>query len=763
MRSTIGAALGVCALTGMFLAIVVEKRPVHRTVPQVEPVHATAPKAVAPREKGVVELRLMQGTLLFTHKARFEGVLAADAAVTCAQETAGGVVTFRNLTPGAWYFSASTPTHAAPVRIAIAGDKPARVDLPIDPAGKIRGTVFDAAGKPLREASIVARELIEAHGSGAPREAVADADGRFEFAFLAAGRFELVAASEGWEPSRSEVEVKAGKPTETEGTIFRLAPVKWGRIRGRVVDADGKPVDGASLRVLAGESRVVKEPGADGEFDVEVPPGRVVLAADAPGFAMVVREDVVVAKGGEESVEIRLGTGSGVVEGRILLGTGEPAAGALVECVQGSGEPGEASTSVIASTRTDAEGGFLVRGFADGVELKLRVVAEGQPSIETSVLRAPSTGCEVVVGDVRYALLGGHVVAADPSPPYELKLWRVSATGGRSLVGVYTPGTESSARDPQFKAGEGGEFTFERVMPGTYALAVSAPGYASTEVGAIVVPADALLTGVSLRLGKGRSISGRVVGKGSQAKLKGVKVTVQNAAKETVATTETDAEGNFTASNIGPGHYTLLFHHEEYREAHDEVDVTSDRGAEGLRVPMDDSPALVGKVFDAEGKPAAGGLVVAMRDGERREAEIHDGAYEIRGLSGGVYLLQASSPGSGQARKSGVNVAADGRSSCDLRLSQGGTVRITVKAGEAAVVGAKVSLRWKDGTEVGVLSLLDGAGEPAEGTDAHGVLVLLNVPAEPLILRVTRGGTSREIPVSVLEGSTLAIPVGWTE
>lgn len=766
MRFTIGVALGVCALTAMFLAIVVEKRPIQRPIPQFEPAYTPPPKPGIRREKGVVEVRLMQGTQPFNAQTRVEGVFAADAAVTCVQEMGGGVVLFKNLAPGAWYFSASTATHAAPVRIVVAGDKPAKVELPIEPAGKIRGTVFDAAGKPLRDASIVARELIETHGSGAPREAVADVDGKFEFAFLAAGRYELVAASEGWEPSRSEAKVEAGKLTETEGTIFRLAPVKWGRIRGLVADAEGKPVAGASLRVLAGDSRIVKEPGVDGEFDVEVPPGKAVLAADAPGYAMVVRDDVVVSKGGEESVEIRLGTGSGVVEGNVLLGTGDPAVGALVECVQGSGEPGEASTSVIASTRTDAQGRFLVRGFAEGVELRLRVSAEGQPFVESSVIGVPTSGYLVVVGDVRYALLGGRVVTAEPLPEglrYELKLLRVADTGGRQLVGVFTPGTPSSSNDPQFETGEGGAFTFERLMPGTYALAVSAPGYASTEVGPVVVPADSMQTGVLVRLGKGRAISGRVVGKGSQSKLKGVRVTVLNAAGETVATTETDAEGNFTASNVGPGRYSLLFQHEEYREARDEVDVEADRDKTGLRVPMDDSSALIGKVFDAEGKPVGGGIVVAMRDGERREAEIRDGAYEIRGLSGGTYLLQASSPGCGQTRKSGVNVAADGRTSCDLRLSQGGTLKITVKAGEVAVAGAKVSLRWKDGTEVGVLSLRDGAGEPAEGTDAHGVLVLLNVPAEPLILRVTKGGTTREIPISVFEGATLAIPIGWAE
>ncbi|GEM_PF-6640934 len=772
MRFTIGAALGVCALTALFLSIVVERRPVQRPAPPEAPAQPPAPpkavkKTPLPPRKGVVEVRLKQGTRLFTQKTRVEGVYAADAAVRCTQEVTGGEVTFANLAPGAWSFTAATKTHAAPVCIVVSGDKPAKIELPIDLAGKIRGTVLDAAGNPLREASVVASELIEAYVFGPPREAATDTEGRFEFAFLAAGRYELVASFEGCEPATTAVEVRAGKLTETEGTGFRLSAVKWGRIRGQVLDAEGEPVNGVTLRVLPGESRIVKQPGADGEFDVEVPPGKVVLAADAPGFAMVVREDVVVAKGTEESVEIRLGKGPGVVEGRVLLGSGDPAIGALVECVQGSGEPGEASTSVIASTRTDAQGRFLVRGFAEGIELQLRVSTEGHPFVDTGVLRVPVSDHEVVVGDVRYAVLGGHVLTTEAAPEglrYEMSLWRIADTGGRRLVGIYIPGTPSSSRDPQFESGEGGEFTFQRIMPGTYALAVSAPGHATTEIGPMVVPADSQLTGIAVRLGKGRTISGRVVGKSSQAKLKGVKVTVLNAAGEAVSTgTETDAEGNFTLSNVGPGHYMLVFKNEEFREARAEVDVVADRDATGVRVSMDDSPALLGKVYDAEGKAVSGGTVVAMRDGERREAEIKDGSYEIHGLSGGVYLLQASSPGRGQTRKSGVAVAADGRTPCDLRLSQGGTLRITVRAGEAAVAGAKVSLRWKDGTEVGILLLLDGTGQPAEGTDAHGVLVLLNVPADPLVLRVTRGGTAREIPVSVLEGATLSIPVGWTE
>jgi len=59
------------------------------------------------------------------------------------------------------------------------------------------------------------------------------------------------------------------------------------RLEGVVVSMSGRPVAGASIRVVSGDGAIDMEvaPGEQGDFSVEVPPGAYRLTTSAPGFA----------------------------------------------------------------------------------------------------------------------------------------------------------------------------------------------------------------------------------------------------------------------------------------------------------------------------------------------------------------------------------------------------------------------------------------------------------------------------------------------
>lgn len=770
MRQTLGIAIGVIVATAVFLALVIQpvrpqpeapRRPVHKAAKP--PDHKTPTPNPAASEKGVLNGRVLQKGKPFAGKATVEMVLSTDPKRKITATVAGGRFPLTGLEPGDWFASAAAGGLVSPTKVTKAGDAVATVDLSLVPGCRVRGTLTDGEGKPIEGASVVAREMIAGFGPAFPHEASPDKDGAYEYALLAPGKFELVASAPGYEPSRHEVELTEGKTLEGASSSFRLPRMRWGKIRGTVLGPDGKPATGARLRVTPTEGRVVKSPEADGTFEIEAPPGKVVVAADLAGYATAVVDDVEVPKGGEVACEVRLGAGPCSLEGHVLLGTGAPAAGAVVECLLGSGDPGAASAGIVASARTDAAGRFAIRGFAEGSEVQVRVTAEGFAAVDEGVTRVPEKGLEYVVGVVDYATLAGRVVTPAGTAPaaYEMKLWRIVEGETRSIVGTYTSGGPDSGHDPQFTA-EQGSFTFRRLMPGTYVLAVKAPEGAPTELGPIQVPGGSELSGLAVRLGKGRSIAGRVVGRSSGRGFEGAEVTVLTPGGETAAeTVKTAADGAFTVSNLGPGKYVLEVMHEPYRDVQQTVEVYADNDVVGLRITMDDSTALEGTVVDAEGKPVAAGRVVAMREGERREGELKDGAYSVHGLVGGTYTVWASSPGSGQVRLTGVAVAADGRTQVNLRLSPGGTLRITVASAKGGVAGARVSLRWKDGDEVQSPALVDSAGQACEWTGADGVVVVQNVPTEPLVLRLTKGGTSHEMAICVPEGATLQFKVSW--
>ena len=104
---------------------------------------------------------------------------------------------------------------------------------------ELAGRVVDPAGRPVLGARIVRGEEF----AGATSRAETDADGRFRFAHVPAGETVLTVQASGYAPALEKVVVRPGlAPVE-----FRLA--KGRTVHGRVVDAKGDPLAGATVNV----------------------------------------------------------------------------------------------------------------------------------------------------------------------------------------------------------------------------------------------------------------------------------------------------------------------------------------------------------------------------------------------------------------------------------------------------------------------------------------------------------------------------------
>ncbi len=146
------------------------------------------------------------------------------------------------------------------------------------------------------------------------------------------------------------------------------------RIRGRVVDAGGRPVPGAEVAMTtmsnfvevqqggltSSESRFLRRTDAEGRFELKPQPDGVwVVAAHASGFARV-----RVGAGTDRDLVLQP---LGRVAGRWLGVDGVPMAGRPVSLVQPLSYPGVCSLSAeMFSARTDAEGGFVFDGVPPG-------------------------------------------------------------------------------------------------------------------------------------------------------------------------------------------------------------------------------------------------------------------------------------------------------------------------------------------------------------------------------------------------------------
>ena len=216
-----------------------------------------------------------------------------------------------------------------------------RIQLPPIAAGfvEIANTVYRYLGEP-------------------PRDTKSDADGRFVFRNLGAGKFRLSVQTPGFLPKSRSVEVDWGGVQD----LGEWELDRGHTIRGIVLNEEDEPIESAQVLTFLAKPNAFNM----GLVANDVATGRLQVRSDAEGrfevsglrradYRLIVTRDGYapdsekVEKGTTELVEFRLEPGvsiSGVV---LLAGTEEPVAGAWVR-------------SQMARTRTDDEGKFTLDG-----------------------------------------------------------------------------------------------------------------------------------------------------------------------------------------------------------------------------------------------------------------------------------------------------------------------------------------------------------------------------------------------------------------
>ena len=218
----------------------------------------------------------------------------------------------------------------------------------------VRGFVVDAAtGEPVEEFTLV-MSLSEdlPFGGGAAGRKLSDPGGRFEYIdpYLR-GDFHLLALAEGYSTGCSEA-INFENGRDADGVVIRMH--RGVRLRGRVTDAGGNVISGATLRLsprlgdeanetsdlfLFALSRVVRsdeqttQSDADGLFEFEnVSEGRHSILAEHPDFVTNETVETVVRPRSADVPlpDMKLLQG-GALKGVIVSEDGEPVDGASVE------------------------------------------------------------------------------------------------------------------------------------------------------------------------------------------------------------------------------------------------------------------------------------------------------------------------------------------------------------------------------------------------------------------------------------------------
>ena len=422
------------------------------------------------------------------------------------------------------------------------------------------------------------------------------------------------------------------------------------------------------------------------------------VAARAPGYGRATREGVEAGA----HVELFLFPGA-TLRGTVVDGDGEPVEGAVVQAAGG----GLWSTPP-PSERTDATGRFVMAGVEEGEYVVVAREGGRAPGVaEAAVQGDDGAFVEIVVTE------GGFVTG------------RLVDTQGDPLAGRVAVEAVEGLGLPSFLQGplvvearDGGRMVLGPVPLGTLDIVARAPGHAPSRLTAQVPAPGTTVDLGDVVLDRGLAIRGQVVHEdGVPVGEATVRAQPQWGGLRAAPETSSDALGAFEVAGLEEGEYALTASAPGYAEAR----ASARGGDEDVELRLGAAGEIGGRVVDAEGRPVPEAMIGAEpADGPtspRFDRSVYtlpegdDGAFVLRDIAAGQWVLHASASGKGEASLPGVEVA-DGNTTDvgTVVLARGGMVRGTVvDANGSGIPGATVQAERDVHSRTGFLRTRSGS------------------------------------------------------
>jgi len=240
--------------------------------------------------------------------------------------------------------------------------------------GSITGRVTDAEGHSLAGAHVEVATGLSA------RSVETNEEGRYTLPELLPGGYVVRASKEGYASRTADITVTAGGVASLNFELSRNEPAR-GRLRGRITNAEGAGIAGATVQVLEGPSVVTN---AEGNYEMDgVTAGERSVRISREGYQVATRTGVVIHAGETTTLDVRLervaptGRLVGVIRD---AGTQAVIAGAVVKVLEGP------------QATTGLAGGYELGGIAPGLRT-VQVSREGYRTLvqEHVVITAEQT------------------------------------------------------------------------------------------------------------------------------------------------------------------------------------------------------------------------------------------------------------------------------------------------------------------------------------------------------------------------------------
>ena len=593
---------------------------------------------------------------------------------------ANGEVVIFGLTSEVWTIETRAKGFAEDVQaVNLNGTDTSSVTAELDPGVELFGVVRDEAGEGLPNVGI---SVFPSHLAGGQIEYLeTDADGGYRFEYLPIAGLKLMLSKEGYADVRPDVAITAPPGGRQELNLTLPRRPDGGSVRGTIVDADGKPVERASVVNRGPSSRDLRETTTDdrGRYrldDVYKGPHGHDLFIKAKGFAPQHLEFTPGSREHPAELNVTLLAGHRI-RGRVVDEQGGALPGVRVYYARGNRFPG---IDFGGKTTTDAEGRFELDSLP--AESPFAFSKDGYSEMEDETL--PLDGAEEIVVTMQSAgVIRGRVVDDRTGEPLSSFTVRVTfspddPSGGLSGARAFG-GEKFATRDGTFRLGE-----FVRGMP--LQVIVEADGHDPAVARRVVAVADGNAEPVEFRLAPFDessllTIAGRLIDEhakplaGAELRLivaskrpfprdrfpfnwqmiRSGRGRIADSALQFLAAT-TDSEGRFTFERVRPsGDIELVYWGEgvsQNRREH--LERLSPEALSDLTITSK-TPGVVRGAIDGEVYPEFSNIKLSGRLAFR-DAEVSEGkdSYEVRNVSEGRYELQVYGPARRSDRAPGI-------------------------------------------------------------------------------------------------------------
>ena len=532
----------------------------------------------------------------------------------------------------------------------------------------------------------------------------------------------------------------AGEVTEVE-SASRLV----GSVSGRVVDADGWPLAGVTVKDGFGSSVPLAEPvvtGPDGSFRLAVSRLKYVFPeAHKEGMAMGVPRDGKRVDLGEDVSGVKIVMYlDRPIRGRIVSAAGLPVSGAAVTCA--AERPGHAYRFTAA--RSDAVGRFYLGPIPDVGTYQINVTALSYRPVERSRVE-PGALLEIelkgmgrievvpVSGETGKPVRPTHLTLVTGAEDLDLRHW--SWVGS---VGQFKPEQEGIEVGP-------GRFVVPTEGSGRYRVRVEADGFTPGWTDVVEIEGTRDAGPFTVVMDQGFEIRGVVVLAENGEPIAGavVELAVRRAESITaggltwsgtsrhnfckIAQRRTNGQGRFAFDLLPEDRYAVRVRTKGYPAVLvDELEALRGDESAPVRIEIPAGGAVFGTVIGRDGNPSVKAKVVARQASGFGVSTATDGGgeYRISPLAPGFYRVELAETPRWQQTWFFLDRAFGGGSSSSsdeypVELRSGQEVRIDLDqgAGKGAVAG-RILFNGRPQKDLKVRAI--PAGEPgrAEGIDA---------------------------------------------